>query len=298
MESTLIEFLTKQVGYPVARVRCIPLSGLTGTNIFPIDNLSNADIETKTLRLWYKGPTLLEALDDFQPPSLQLSKLLEKPLRIIVSDVIESSGSLSLRAKVVSGWVKQGETLVVLPVGDNAVISKFNSLHGTTAQQQESTHLQLRRQYCAAGEILDCVITGIDAQRISTGSILIRNQNRPPLSVRCRAKIFVLDNSGGGGNSNAIQVPLIRGSQMIFHMHHLDVPCHVITLIRTLKPDGITTFKERPRALTKNCTAIVELQLAVPICIEAFTDCRALGRFVLRRNGDSIAVGRVEQILL
>ena len=81
---------------------------------------------------------------------------------------------------------------------------------------------------------------------------------------------------------------------MIFHMHHLDVPCHVSALIRTLKPDGVTTLKERPRALTKNCTAIVELQLAVPICMEAFTDCRALGRFVLRRNGESIAVGRVE----
>ena len=300
MESMLMEFLIKQVGYPAARVRCIPLSGLTGTNLFPIGNNNISDADTNTLRLWYKGPTLIEALDNFQgPASQQLSKLLEKPLRVIVSDVIESSGNLSLRAKVVSGWVKQGETLVVLPVGDNAVISKLNSLHVSTLREESTTtttQQQGRRQYCAAGELLDCVITGIDAQRISTGSLLVRSSSRPPLSARCRSKIFVMDNSGNG-NISAIQVPLIRGSQMIFHMHHLDVPCHVSALIRTLKPDGVTTLKERPRALTKNCTAIVELQLAIPICMEAFTDCRALGRFVLRRNGESIAVGRVEETL-
>jgi elongation factor 1 alpha-like protein len=287
----LMDFLIQQVGYPPSRVRCIPLSGLTGTNIFPIEsgNPKLLDDGTKKLRLWYNGPTLVEALDTFEPPaSQQLHKSLEKPLRIIVSDVIESSGGVSIRAKVVSGWVKQGETILVLPVGDNAVLSKFNSLHttqGLTQQQQQ------RRQYCAGGEILDCVIAGLDAQRISIGSILVRSSSRPPITARCRARIYLLDS---GGTS---QVPLIRGAQMIFHMHHLDVPCHVTALIRTLKPDGITTLKERPRAISKNCTAMVELLLAVPICMEAFSDCRALGRFVLRRNGDSIAVGRVEQIL-
>jgi elongation factor 1 alpha-like protein len=292
----LMDFLIQQVGYPPSRVRCIPLSGLTGTNIFPIQSGCNPkllDDGTKKLRLWYNGPTLVEALDTFEPPaSQQLHKSLEKPLRIIVSDVIESSGGVSIRAKVVSGWVKQGETILVLPVGDNAVLSKFNSLHttqGLTQQQQQQQ--QQRRQYCAVGEILDCVIAGLDAQRISIGSILVRSSSRPPITARCRARIYLLDS---GGTS---QVPLIRGAQMIFHMHHLDVPCHVTALIRTLKPDGMTTLKERPRAISKNCTAMVELLLAVPICMEAFSDCRALGRFVLRRNGDSIAVGRVEQIL-
>jgi elongation factor 1 alpha-like protein len=280
MEQLLTDFLTKKVGYPAERVRCIPVSGLTGTNIFPGRNDDDAD--TAQLRLWYKGPTLLEALDSFEPPVQQQQKLLEKPLRIVVADVLESSGGVGLRAKVVSGFVKQGETLVVLPVGDEAVITKLNSLH---LRHQ----LPERRQYCVAGEMLDCAVTGIDAQRLSTGSILARPGNRPPLAFKCRAKVFILD---------GLQVPLIRGAQMIFHMHHLDIPCHLAVLIRTLKPDGTTPLKERPRALTKSCTAIVELQLAVPVCMEAFTDCRALGRFVLRRGGDSIAVGRIEQVLL
>lgn len=282
MELLLTDFLTKQVGYPAARIRCLPVSGLTGTNIFP----GSDDDGTRTLRTWYKGPTLLEALDSFEAPVQQQQKLLEKPLRIIVADVLESSGSVGLRAKVVSGWVKQGETLTVLPVGDETVITKLSSLHSVQHQLPE------RRQYCVAGELIDCTVTGIDAQRLSTGSILARPSNRPPLASKCRAKVFILDAGGG------LQVPLIRGSQMIFHMHHLDIPCHFAELLRTLKPDGTTILKERPRALTRSCTAIVEIQLAIPVCLEAFTECRALGRFVLRRSGDSIAVGRIEQVLL
>lgn len=278
MEALLIDFLTKQVNYPAARIRCLPVSGLTGTNIFP----GRDDDDTKTLRTWYKGPTLLEALDSFEPPVVQQQKLLEKPLRIVVADVLESSGSVSLRAKVVAGWVRQGETLVVLPVGDETVITKMNSLH---LQHQTPE----RRQYCVAGELLDCAVTGIDAQRLSTGSILVRPSHRPPLASKCRAKVSTI--------LDGLQVPLICGAQMIFHMHHLDIPCHIVALLRTLKADGTTTLKERPRALTKCCTAIVDIQLAVPVCMEAFSDCRALGRFVLRRGGDSIAVGRIELVI-
>jgi elongation factor 1 alpha-like protein len=290
MESQLIAFLVKTVGYPAHRVRCVPVSGLTGTNLFP----NKTDEDTQTLRSWYNGPTLLEALDSFEPPVQQQQKLLEKPLRIIISDVGESSGSgVSVRAKVVQGFAKQGESLVVLPAGDETTLTKLSSLHNSTAnpaQQLSSSgeQQQRRRQdYCVAGELIDCTVTGVESQRVSTGSILARQNNTPKLASRCCAKIFVFE----------LSVPLIRGAQVIFHMHHLDIPCNLAVLTRTLKADGTTTLKERPRALTKSCNAIVELQLAVPICMEAFSECRALGKFVLRRSGDSIAVGRIERVL-
>jgi len=290
MEAELRTFLTQQVGYPASRVRCVPVSGLTGTNIFPANNkgAESLDEDTMKLRSWYKGPTLKEALDQFEPPVQQQQKLLEKPLRIVVSDVLDGSGTgVAVRAKVVAGWAKQGEPMVVLPVGDETTLTKLSSLHSNSvAPQQQASE---RRLYCVAGELIDCTVSNIDAQRISTGSILARPNFRPPLASRCRAKIFVLD---------GITIPLIRGAQAIFHMHHLDIPCNIAVLVRTLKADGTSVLKERPRALTKSCSAIVELQLAVPVCMEAFADCRALGRFVLRRSGDSIAVGRIEEVML
>jgi len=287
MEAQLRTFLIQQVGYPASKVRCVPVSGLTGTNIFSVANKSSDD-DTMKLRSWYKGPTLQEALDQFEPPIKQQQNLLEKPLRIVVSDVLDGSGTgVAVRAKVVAGWAKQGEPMVVLPVGDETTLTKLSSLHSNSVETQQKA--SERRLYCVAGEVIDCTVANIDAQRISTGSILARPNFRPPLASRCRAKIFVLD---------GITIPLIRGAQAIFHMHHLDIPCNIAVLVRTLKPDGTSVLKERPRALTKSCNAIVELQLAVPVCMEAFADCRALGRFVLRRSGDSIAVGRIEEVML
>jgi elongation factor 1 alpha-like protein len=312
MERQLMDFVTRTVGYPAHLVQCLPVSGSTGTNIFPSvarqkssPSSSLADDNTALLRSWYHGPTLLEALYRLSPPIAQNEQLLEQPLRIIVSDVLDTSSNVTVRVKIVSGWVKQGETLVVLPVGDEAVFAKFHSLHqsnnaATTTQtplsKADSALRAERRLYGAAGELLDGVLVGIDAQRVAVGSILVRSggaaQYRPVLATQCRAKILVLD---------GVTVPLIRGAQLMFHMHHIDVPCYCTALIRTIQSDigasNGTTVKERPRSLSKNMTAMVELQLAVPVCLETYADCRALGRFVLRRSGDSVAVGRIEKVL-
>ena len=144
-----------------------------------------------------------------------------------------------------------------------------------------------RENYAVAGELVDVVLTGLDPSRISTGNILARPGQQPPLTTRCRAKIFVLE---------GLTIPIIRGAQAILHMHYLDVPCYLSALVHTLKPNGTTVLKERPRVLTAKTQAVVEITLHYPICMEAFADCRALGRFVLRRSGASIAVGRVEQV--
>lgn len=275
LEGQVREFLAT-VGYPSNRVRCLPLSGLSGVNIMRSDSRQCDSDDTKLLRTWYTGPTLWEALDNFDPPAHH-PKLLEKLLRLVVSDVLEGSNAVSVRAQVVSGWIKEGENLTVLPVGDSTTLSKITSIH----------HPAERSKYFGSGEMVEGVLSGLEAQRVSTGSVLVRPQQRPPLATVCRVKLFVLD----------ITVPLIRGAQVMLHMHYVDVPCHLKELLRSLDTDGATTKRERPRALTKNTAAIVELQLALPICMEAFADCRALGRFVLRRSGNSVAVGRIEQIV-
>ena len=282
LEAQVRAYLTTNVGYPAHRVRCIPVSGGSGVNVTPSSSPSAEQQrhDTETLRSWYAGPTLWEALDSFEPPAQQ-PKLLEKPLRLVVADIVEGSNAVSIRAKVVSGWIQQGEQLVVLPVGDTTSLQKITSVHHQHAGVSN-------RHYFGSGELLDGTLSGMDIQRIATGSVLTRPSERPTLATVCRCKLFILD---------TLTIPLIRGAHVMFHMHYVDVPCHLHTLLRTLEPDTGATKQERPRALTKRTSAIVELKLAVPICMEAFVDCRALGRFVLRRSGESVAIGRIEQVM-
>lgn len=60
----------KKVGYDPTKIPFIPISGWHGDNMIEkSDNLK-----------WFKGPTLLEALDDIQPPKRPSDKPLRLPL--------------------------------------------------------------------------------------------------------------------------------------------------------------------------------------------------------------------------
>ena len=50
------------------------------------------------------------------------------------------------------------------------------------------------------------------------------------------------------------------------------------------------------RCLTKNSTAVIELEIARPVCMELYQDCRELGRFMLRSGGGTIAAGVVTKV--
>ncbi|GKY96613.1 hypothetical protein MPSEU_000620900 [Mayamaea pseudoterrestris] len=279
------------VGFTAKNLRFVPVSGLTGANIRELKASNKNTVKNKDQQQqqsydtsWYKGPTLLQALDEFDAPSCDstssLSSQLQKPLRIVLTDIVgEQTKGVTVRGKVVQGWIKAGDSLVVLPVGDVTMIQKLTSL-------QPSNSLE-RNTYAVAGEVIDCTLSNIDIMRVATGNVLSRPKERPVLARKCRAMVWMLE---------ALAVPMIRGGQAILHINQLDVPCVVSALIQTLNKDG-SVAKENPRALTSSTQAIVELTLSVPIVMEAFEDCRALGRFVLRRSGQSIAVGRIEKVL-
>ena len=290
MVTQLTSFLESNLGYSPSKLHFLPISGLTGVNVVNVPTVE----DHPELMSWYKGPTLWQTLDLLEAPHVG-PKLLEKPLRILVTDVMGEVGKgVAVRGKVASGWLEQGQALQVSPVMDETSIYKMTriqqiELAPSDDNDDNDDDKKERNKYAVAGELLDLVLTGMDVNRISTGNILARPGQLPPLTTRCRCKIFVLE---------GVTVPIIRGAQAILHMHYLDVPCHLSALRHTIKPtDGSSILKERPRVLTAKTQAVVEITLHCPIAMEAFSDCRALGRFVLRRSGASIAVGRVEQVL-
>jgi elongation factor 1-alpha len=60
----------KKVGYNPDNIPFIPISGWLGDNM----------LEKSANLPWYKGPTLIEALDNIQPPKRPLDKPLRLPL--------------------------------------------------------------------------------------------------------------------------------------------------------------------------------------------------------------------------
>jgi elongation factor 1-alpha len=73
-----VEKMLKMVGYNTAKINFIPISGWKGDNL----------VKKSTNMPWYKGPTLSESLDTFDPPE----KPTGKPLRIPIQDVYSITG--------------------------------------------------------------------------------------------------------------------------------------------------------------------------------------------------------------
>jgi elongation factor 1 alpha-like protein len=183
---------------------------------------------------------------------------------------------------VVQGIVQVGDKVAVLPIGDSASLTRIE--HGLLADESSD-----RLSWAMAGDTADLTLGGLDIARISPGCILSPTHLslRPTVHDKMQAKILVMEN---------LAVPIIRGAQVLWHMHSLDIPAAVSKLHCTIKRDG--TQKDRPRVLTSGVSAVVDLTLQDKACLETYADCRALGRFVLRRGGDTIAVGIIERILV
>src|SRR6266550_3575235 len=99
-----LEGLLKTVGYDVSKINFVPTSGWLG------DNLAKKSANTP----WYKGPSILDALDAIVPPA----KPLDKPLRVPIQDVytITGVGTVSV-GRVETGILKDGDKVIFMPSG-------------------------------------------------------------------------------------------------------------------------------------------------------------------------------------
>jgi elongation factor 1 alpha-like protein len=164
-------------------------------------------------------------------------------MRFIVTDVYDQGKSVACRGRVVQGFVEVGDRLAVLPVGDFVSVSRLEHLQTPSDDIDDPRRLAV----AIAGDIVELVISDIDIMRVSVGNILCFPNARPRLATKARAKILVMEK---------LSVPIIRGAQVVFHMHSLDVPAVLTKLVAILKRDG-SVKKERPRALTSGSSAVV-----------------------------------------
>merc|ERR1711968_351767 len=93
----------KKVGYKPMKIPFVPISGWMGDNM----------IDKSTNMPWYKGPYLLEALDNANPPK----RPSDKPLRLPLQDVYKIGGIGTVPVgRVETGIIKPGMVCTFAPV--------------------------------------------------------------------------------------------------------------------------------------------------------------------------------------
>lgn len=263
IKSQLGAFL-RSCGYKDSAVAWVPISAMEN------ENLMTTASDTR-LSSWYDGNCLLKAIDTLPPPSRDVSK----PLRLPICDVFSSHklGQVAIGGKVEVGATRSGSKILVMPFGELAVVKTI---------ERNSSSCNLAR----AGDNVAIGLQGIDPSHIMPGGVICHPDYPVSVASCLELKILVLD----------ITVPILVGLQFELHIHHAKVSASMVKILSLLEQKTGKASKKIPRFLTSRQTAVIEVKLEKEVCVEEFSNLKALGRVFLRSQGNTIAVGIVSRV--
>ncbi|MGQ9587524.1 MAG: translation elongation factor EF-1 subunit alpha [Thermoplasmata archaeon] len=252
--------LLKTVGYKVEEVQFVPASGYKGDNV----------AKPSTNMPWYKGPTLLQALDNLKEPP----KATDKPLRIPVQDVYTITGVGTVPVgRVETGVLKPDTKIIFMPANKVGEVKSIEMHHETLPQ-------------AVPGDNVGFNVRGIAKTDVKRGDVAGPVDNPPTVAKSFTAQIMVLNHPS----------VITAGYTPVFHCHTAQVACTFAELQKKLDPRTGAVKEENPQFLKTGDAAIVKITPTKPLAIERAKDFPQLGRFAVRDMGQTVAAGMVVDI--
>lgn len=183
--------------------------------------------------------------------------------------------SFCVSGRVETGTLSAGDKVLVCPNREYAVVKSL-------AIEESSKTIVF------AGDQVIATLSGIEMQNVSVGNILCDPQRPVQVAMKFQARIVVFN----------VSVPITKGYPVVLHNQSLVEPVVVNKLISQLNKSTGELLKKHPRFLGPNTSAIVEIQISRPIALELYSECKELGRIMLRIGGVTIAAGLITQIIL
>ncbi|KAI3638568.1 hypothetical protein MIR68_003066 [Amoeboaphelidium protococcarum] len=265
------QYLTSSVGFKSDSISYCACSGMTGENVL---SLSAAD------KFPSQKQSLVQLMNQLEAPV----RTFDKPFRFTVYTIAGglnipgSSGAVSVSGRIEQGYVQVGEDCLLLPGGISVHIK---SIFKEPAADQVD--------FAVSGDSVRLSFGGVEENQVSGESVLCSPTS--PVSMSCAVEVQIL--------TFDIKIPVILGSELLFHRQSINEPVVVTKLINLKDKSTGEITKQKPRAVPKQSIATVELKLksGKPIAFEPFKTSKEYGRFMLRSKGETVAAGIVVQVL-
>jgi len=256
----LTGFLGK-VGYKADTIPFIPISGWTGDNM----------LEKSTNMTWYKGPTLLQALDTLVPPP----RPSEKPLRLPLQDVYKIGGIGTVPVgRVETGVIKPGMIVSFAPVDLSAEVKSVEMHHESLPE-------------ALPGDNVGFNVKGLSTKDIKRGNVASDSKRDPAKeSVSFEAQVIVLN------HPNEIRA----GYTPVVDCHTCHIACKFAALTSKIDKRTGKEIEKEPKAVKSGDAAMVHMVPTKPMCVESFAEYAPLGRFAVRDMRQTVAVGVVKAV--
>lgn len=256
------EIFLKGIGYKSEDILCMPVSGFTGAGL-------KERVDPKECP-WYKGPSLLEYLDNMD----HLDRKINGPFMLPIAGKMKDMGTI-VEGKIESGHVKKNQSLILMPIKVNVeVITIYNE----TEQEADAA-------YC--GEQVRLKLKGVEEDDLSPGFVLSSPKNPVKTVSRFVAQIAIVE----------LKSILSNGFTCVMHLHTAIEEVKIVELKHKLEKGTNRKSKKPPAFAKKGMKVIAIMEVAEPVCAETFNDYPQLGRFTLRDQGTTIAIGKITKLL-
>mmetsp|Transcript_9451 Transcript_9451/g.12357 ORF Transcript_9451/g.12357 Transcript_9451/m.12357 type:complete len:447 (-) Transcript_9451:362-1702(-) len=251
----------KKVGYKPAKIPFIPISGWNGDNM--IDKSSNMP--------WYKGPCLLEALDNVNPPK----RPTDKPLRLPLQDVYKIGGIGTVPVgRVETGVLKPGMVVTFAPNGLSTEVKSVEMHHETLAE-------------AVPGDNVGFNVKNVSVKDIKRGNVASDSKNDPAMgAANFTAQVIIMNHPG----------QISKGYSPVLDCHTAHVACKFADITQKMDRRSGKTLEENPKFVKSGDACIAILEPTKPMCVEAFSDYPPLGRFAVRDMRQTVAVGVIKAV--
>jgi len=258
-----ISGLLKQIGYPVKNIKFVPTSGMTGENL----------TDKSDKMPWYDGPTLIDAIDEFEIPP----KPTDKPLRVPIQDAyrIKGTGVVPV-GRVETGILKKNDKIIIMPTGFQGEIRSIEMHHEEIPQAEP-------------GDNIGFSIRGIELKDVGRGDCMGHPTDVPTV---------VLPSGNWTGQIIVIWHPtaIAQGYTPVIHAHTAQVAAKFMELTKKLDQKTGAVIEDSPKFIKRNEAAIVKMQPIKKLCIEKYEDIPEMGRFAVRDMGRTVCVGIVKDL--
>jgi elongation factor 1-alpha len=251
----------KKVGYDPTKVPFVPISGWQGDNM----------LETSPNLGWWKGPTLLQALDSVIEPK----RPIDKPLRVPLQDVYKIGGIGTVPVgRVETGILKPGQVVTFAPVGVT-----------TEVKSVEMHHVALPE--AVPGDNVGFNVKNVSVKDIRRGNVAGDAKQDPPQeSGDFVAQVIVLNHPG----------QIHSGYTPVLDCHTAHIAVKFAEILTKVDRRTGKELEKEPKNIKSGDAAMVKMIPTKPMCVESFSEYPPLGRFAVRDMRQTVAVGVIKEV--
>ncbi len=248
------EYLAFAAGLGFDKMLCIPASALRGDNI----------TRRGKAIAWYGGPTLLDHLESVEIEGHRPDRPFRMPVQWVNRPNSQFRGYCGT---VVSGTVRRGDRIAIMPRGATAIVARIVTFDGDLEEAR-------------AGRAITLTLT--EEVDVSRGDLLTAHDERPVVAEQFTAHVIWMS-----------EQPMLPGRSYLLQTGTTLVAAQVTELKHKVSID--TLERVAAKHLNLNEIGFCNIVADRAIAFDAYADNRDMGAFVLidRMTNETVAGGTI-----